>query len=159
LFPPHKLAEEATILTRIRQGLKVDHYETIRRRKDGSEISVSLTISPIRDREGNIIGASKIARDISQRKEAETTLVRREALLRSIHDTVPDAMIVIDEQGLMQSFSAAAERLFGYAAHEVLGRNVNMLMPSPYREAHDGYIARYVATNERRIIGIGRIVV
>jgi two-component system, LuxR family, sensor kinase FixL len=159
LFPPDKLAEEAMILARIRQGLKVDHYETIRRRKDGREINVSLTISPIRDREGNIIGASKIVRDISERKEAEMALMHREALLRSILDTVPDAMIVIDKHGLMQSFSAAAERLFGYTAHEVLGRNVNMLMPSPYREAHDGYLARYLATNQRRIIGIGRIVV
>jgi two-component system sensor kinase FixL len=159
LFPPDKLEEEAMILARVRQGLKVDHYETVRRRKDGREINVSLTISPIRDREGNIIGASKIVRDITARKEAEMALMRREALLRSILDTVPDAMIVIDERGLMQSFSAAAERLFGYTAHEVLGRNVNMLMPSPYREAHDGYIARYLATNERRIIGIGRIVV
>lgn len=159
LFPPDKLEEEAMILARIRQGLKVDHYETVRRRKDAREINVSLTISPIRDPEGNIIGASKIVRDISPRKEAETALMRREALLRSILDTVPDAMIVIDEHGLMQSFSAAAERLFGYTAPEVLGRNVNMLMPSPYREAHDSYLARYLATNERRIIGIGRIVV
>jgi two-component system, LuxR family, sensor kinase FixL len=159
ILPPDKLEEEAMILARIRQGLKVDHYETVRRRKDGSEIDVSLTISPIRDRDGNIIGASKIVRDISERKKGELVLTRREALLRSILDTVPDAMIVIDEHGLMQSFSAAAERLFGYATHEVLGRNVNMLMPSPYREAHDGYLARYLATNERRIIGIGRIVV
>ncbi len=158
LFPTDKIEEEAMILARIRQGLKVDHYETVRRHKDGREIHVSLTISPVRDRAGNIIGASKIVRDVSQRKEAEMALMRREALLRSILDTVPDAMIVIDEHGSMQSFSAAAERLFGYTADEVLGRNVNMLMPSPYREAHDGYLARYLATNERRIIGIGRIV-
>ena len=159
IFPPDKREEEAMILARIRQGLKVDHYETIRRRKDGSEINVALTISPIRDRAGNIIGASKILRDISPQQDAEKALTRREALLRSILDTVPDAMIVIDERGLMQSFSAAAERLFKYTAPEVLGHNVNMLMPSPYRDAHDGYLARYLATNERRIIGIGRIVV
>jgi two-component system sensor kinase FixL len=83
----------------------------------------------------------------------------REAHLESILATIPDAMIVIDERGLMQSFSSAAERLFGYAAGEVLGKNVKMLMPSPYRENHDGYIERYQRTGERRIIGIGRVVV
>jgi two-component system sensor kinase FixL len=83
----------------------------------------------------------------------------REAHLESILATVPDAMIVIDERGAMQSFSAAAERLFGYSASEVLGSNVKLLMPSPYRENHDGYIDRYLRTGERRIIGIGRVVV
>jgi two-component system sensor kinase FixL len=83
----------------------------------------------------------------------------REAHLRSILDTVPDAMIVIDDRGLMQSFSSAAERMFGYSAEEALGQNVKMLMPSPYREQHDGYIGRYLVTGERRIIGVGRVVV
>ena len=83
----------------------------------------------------------------------------REAHLQSILATVPDAMIVIDERGVMQSFSSAAERLFGYSASEVLGKNVDMMMPSPYRENHDGYLGRYLRTGERRIIGIGRIVV
>jgi PAS domain S-box-containing protein len=68
-------------------------------------------------------------------------------------------MIVIDERGVMHSFSSAAERLFGYLASEVLGKNVKMLMPSPYRENHDAYLDRYLATGERRIIGIGRVVV
>jgi two-component system sensor kinase FixL len=83
----------------------------------------------------------------------------REAHLKSILDTVPDAMVVIDERGIMQSFSAAAERLFGYRPDEALGKNVSILMPSPYRENHDGYIDRYLRTGERRIIGIGRVVV
>ena len=82
-----------------------------------------------------------------------------EAQLRSILETVPDAMVVIDETGTIERFSRAAERLFGYAAAEVFGRNVSMLMPSPYREQHDAFLARYRATGERRIIGIGRIVV
>ena len=83
----------------------------------------------------------------------------RAAHMKSILDTIPDAMIVIDERGTMQSFSAAAERLFGYSAAEVLGKNVKMLMPAPYRESHDGYLQRYMNTGERRIIGIGRVVV
>jgi len=83
----------------------------------------------------------------------------REAHLASILDTVPEAMIVIDEGGIVQSFSPAAERLFGYSAAEMMGKNVKMLMPSPYRENHDGYIEQYLRTRERRIIGIGRVVV
>ena len=86
-------------------------------------------------------------------------LAEREAHLRSIYDTAPDALIVIDERGIVQSFSAAAERVFGWTASEVLGRNVKMLMPQPYRADHDGYIGHYLGTGERRIIGIGRIVV
>jgi len=83
----------------------------------------------------------------------------REAHLQSILDTVPEAMIVIDERGSMQYFSIAAERLFGFKAREAIGQNVKVLMPSPYRENHDGYLHRYRTTGERRIIGVGRVVV
>jgi two-component system sensor kinase FixL len=83
----------------------------------------------------------------------------REAHLKSILASIPDAMIVIDEGGAIRSFSSAAERMFGYKVEEVLGKNINMMMPSPYREDHDDYIARYLRTGEKRIIGIGRVVV
>ncbi|HSK38542.1 MAG TPA: PAS domain S-box protein [Arenibaculum sp.] len=96
--------------------------------------------------------------DTSERKEVETALREREERLRSILETVPDAIIVIDEGGLIESFSPAAERLFGYRAEDVAGMNVSILMPSPYREQHDRYISHYLATGERRIIGIGRVV-
>src|SRR5690606_37975781 len=86
-------------------------------------------------------------------------LAQREAHLQSILDTVPEAMIVIDEAGVIGSFSPAAERLFGWRADEVLGRKVDMLMPEPHRGAHDGYMRRYYETGERRIIGKGRVVV
>jgi two-component system sensor kinase FixL len=81
----------------------------------------------------------------------------REAHLRSILETAPDAIVVIDEKGCMLSFSASAERMFGYKEDEVLGENVSILMPSPDRERHDGYLERYMRTGERRIIGIGRV--
>jgi two-component system sensor kinase FixL len=83
----------------------------------------------------------------------------RQAQLQSILDTVPEAMVVIDERGIMRSFSVTAERLFGWSAAEVIGKNVSMLMPEPYRQEHDSYLQRYRTTGERRIIGIGRIVV
>lgn len=80
-----------------------------------------------------------------------------EAHLRSILATVPDAMVVIDADGRITSFSAAAEKMFGYAEAEVLGKNVKLLMPSPDRERHNGYLRNYLETGERKIIGIGRL--
>jgi len=102
--------------------------------------------------------------ELLHRGRRRTKLMTRETLARQAHlqsilDTVPEAMIVIDEHGIMQSFSSAAERLFGYKAGEALGQNVKILMPAPYRENHDGYIQRYVNSGDRRIIGIGRVVV
>ena len=282
---PSHPGEMVEILNRIRRGERVEHYETERRRKDGRLVQISLTVSPIHDQSGRVIGASKIARDITVRKTTEAQLkaksaqleefahaldlapamVRtfdgeilfwgrglqnlygwsaeeaigrishellatqfpvplpeieaelmesgewqgelqhthrdgrqlvvasqwalhggtspesssildlsldvteagrsrsmieeREARLRSILETAPDAIITIDERGIVQSFSIAAERLFGYAAGEVIGRNVKMLMPTPHREGHDGYLQHYRETGEKRIIGIGREVV
>ena len=101
----------------------------------------------------------RLRRSLIERRSRQDDLLAREAHLQSILDTVPDAMVVIDEGGIMQSFSKAAERLFDYPSVEVIGRNVKMLMPSPYREGHDAYMGRYLHTGERRIIGIGRVVV
>jgi two-component system, LuxR family, sensor kinase FixL len=96
------------------------------------------------------------------RLEAATSTqaaLARQAHVQSILDTIPEAMIVIDVRGTIQSFSAAAERLFGYAANEAIGQNIKIMMPQPYRDEHDGYLERYLRTNEARIIGIGRVVV
>jgi two-component system sensor kinase FixL len=86
-------------------------------------------------------------------------LREREARLQSILETAPDAIIVIDDRGLIESYSSAAQRLFGFASEEAIGSNVSMLMPAPYRERHDGYLRHYLDTGERRIIGVGRVVV
>ncbi len=85
------------------------------------------------------------------------SIFAQDAHLRSILETAPDAIVVIDEKGCMLSFSASAERMFGYSEEEVIGENVSMLMPSPDRERHDSYLDRYLRTGERRIVGIGRV--
>ncbi len=92
-------------------------------------------------------------------ERSEVEIRSREAHLRSILATVPDATVVIDRAGFITSFSTAAVRQFGYAEAEVLGRNVNLLMPEPYHGDHDGYIRRYLETGEKRIIGTDRVVV
>jgi two-component system sensor kinase FixL len=107
-----------------------------------------------------LCGAGESLRSIRAHTADDARRLReREAHLRSILETVPDAMIVIDDKGLIQSFSKTAERLFGWSEAEASGRNVEALMPAPYHQAHDGYMARYMATGQPRIIGIGRVVV
>jgi two-component system sensor kinase FixL len=125
-------------------------------RRDGSLITARFKLASLDSNEG---GFALMLRDVGELSAVEAAHAAREAHLRSILETVPDAMIVIDEAARMHSFSTAAERLFGWAASEMIGENVSVLMPSPYREQHDGYMARYLQTGERRIIGIGRVVV
>jgi two-component system sensor kinase FixL len=159
IVPPDRIDEETSILDRIRRGERLTHFETERLTRDGHTIPVSVTISPIRDAEGRIVGASKFARDLSEARRINNELQRREALLQSILDTVPDGLIVIDRQGIIQSFNMAAQRMFGFTSAEAVGRNVAALMPASHATSHDAYIDRFVATGERRIIGIGRVVV
>jgi two-component system, LuxR family, sensor kinase FixL len=132
--------------------------ESWRVRKNGSEFLAATTITALRNDDGTLRGFAIVLCDITERKGAEDQLRVRENLLNSVLSTVPDAMVVIDETGLVMSFSVAAQELFGYAETEIVGRNVSMLMPSPDRERHDAYIRRYLETGEKRIIGIGRIV-
>jgi two-component system sensor kinase FixL len=143
-------------MRRVAAGERVQHFETVRVTKAGDRRDVSLTISPLRSAAGEILGASTIARDITQRNSDVGQLRDSEARLRSVVESAVDGIIVIDAAGIVEAFNQGAERLFGYEASEVIGRNVNVLMPSPYREEHDGYLARYLSTGEARIIGIGR---
>jgi PAS domain S-box-containing protein len=159
LIPADRAGEFDTIMARLSRGENVEQLETERVRKDGQRIPVALTVSPVRDTGGQVVSASVIARDISERQRAEEALRDREALLRAILDTAADAIITIDHRGIIQSVNAAAERMFGYTAAEMLGQSVNLLMPSPYREAHDGYLAEYLQTRKKHIIGISREVV
>jgi two-component system sensor kinase FixL len=127
-------------------------------RKDGTEFLADITMTPLLDDAGKLRGYAKVLRDVTDRYASERAVEKRERHLQSILDTVPDAMIVIDDQGHIIFFSAAAEKTFGYSEAELVGRNVSLLMPEPDSERHDGYIERYLSTGERRIIGIGRVV-
>ncbi|MCA6112026.1 sensor protein FixL [Bradyrhizobium cenepequi] len=127
-------------------------------RNDGADHWVRLRGSLTRGTDGKFPHLSGIVLDIDEEKQLEETLRTREGHLQSILETIPDAMIVIDGRGIMQFFSIAAERQFGYTEQEAIGQNVSMLMPEPDRSRHDSYMARYLATGERHIIGIGRIV-
>lgn len=127
-------------------------------RSDGSEFLADITITPVTDEEGKLRGYAKVVHDATERRATEVALARRERQLESILATVPEGMVVIDTSGSILSFSATAEKLFGYSEVDVVGRNVNLLMPSPDRERHDGYVQRYLETGVPRIIGIGRVV-
>jgi two-component system sensor kinase FixL len=159
LMPEGHTGEAQEILDRVRRGERVDHFETSRRRKDGTIIDISLTVVPLWDSGRHLVGLASVARDITAEKRAKIELSEREAYLRSVLDTVPDAMIVIDSMAIIHSFSAAAERLFGCTEQDAIGLNVSSLMPAPYRDQHDGYLERYLRTGEKRIIGRGRVVV
>ena len=138
LFPDELIEEEDEILTRIRNGEKIDHYETVRQRKDGTLLEVSLTISPIRNSEGDIVGASKIARDISKRKQKELN----NALLSAIVEGSDDAIISKDLNSTITSWNPGAERIFGYTAEETIGQPVTLLFPDELIEEEDEIINR-----------------
>lgn len=132
--------------------------ELTQRRKDGTPVSVASRWVVAGAEAGSEPAIVETNVDVSDLRTMQAHLVAREAHLRSILDTVPEAMVVIDESGTITSFSAAAERLFGFKTGEVIGHNVKMLMPEPDRGSHDGYMERYLETGERRIIGYGRVV-
>ena len=130
--------------------------ELVHRHRDGHHLVVATHWVLHRNAAGEPVSVLEVNQDITESKRTLAMIGQREALLRSVLETAPDAIITIDPRGIVQSFSIAAERLFGYSAGEVIGCNISMLMPSPYREQHDGYLEHYLATSEKRIIGIGR---
>ena len=152
-----------------RDGPLGNHRETLEKRivsvnqdvtgqrKDGTTFPMYLSIG-----EGKLGGENifvAIIHDLTDRRKAEEEIREREAGLRSILDTIPDAVVVIDENGIIESFSAAASRLFGYSAEAAIGQHAKMLLPSSYREQHDGYLTKYLSGGEQGVAGMGRVIV
>jgi len=156
LVPVERAEEEPQILAKIRRGEHIQHFETQRRKKNGEIFPISVTISPIMDSHGKIIGASKIARDISERHQAIQARRDSAARMATILDNILDGIITINSEGIVESFNKSAEHIFGYAAAEVIASNVKMLMPEPYHNQHDGYLNNFMTTGVKKIIGTGR---
>lgn len=125
LIPPELHYEEEGILRKLRAGERIQHYETIRMRKGGERFPISVTISPIRDETGKVIAASKIARDISERKRADESRFR----LAAIVESADDAIVSKDLNGFVQSWNEGACKMFGYAAEEMIGQSIKKIIP------------------------------
>jgi PAS domain S-box-containing protein len=150
----------------------IPHVEEAIQRMDGTEVHVEVSAIPIRFRGQD--GALVFIRDITERKRVEEMRIENEANLqelviertaeltksemrtRSILETVVDGIVTIEEHGIVQTFNRGATKIFGYAAEEVCGHNVKMLMPEPYHSNHDGFLRRYLETGDPHVIGIGR---
>jgi len=157
---PPELQDEATrFLPEIAKGQLVTREDTIRRRKDGTLVHVSLIISPVRDFEGRIIGASTIAHDITERKLAESALHASRARLSGIIDSAMDGIITIDHNQRIMLFNPAAERMFGYSAQEMAGQPLERLLPERFREAHARHVRAFAqtGTTARRMGMLGRL--
>lgn len=156
LQPEDRARADQAIQLSIATGCKLDVQYRIRDAEGNHWVRARGGI--VTDKDGVPRRLSGVVLDIDDQKRLEEALRAREEHLRLILATIPDAMIVIDDHGIMQHFSSAAERLFGYSESEAIGRNVSLLMPEPDRSRHDGYLTRYQSSGERHIIGIGRIV-
>lgn len=131
--------------------------ETVwRRRKDGSRFWASSMIHLMKNDQGQPIGYVKILEDKTQEKLFEDSLVESEERLRSVVNTVMDGIITINDHGIIISANFACERIFGHKIESLIGRNVNVLMPDPYRKNHDGYILNFLTSNQKKVIGVGR---
>jgi PAS domain S-box-containing protein len=138
LLPADRQDEEKDILAKVRAGERIEHFETVRQHKDGHLVDVSVTVSPIRDASGTVVGASKIARDITDQKRRGTA----DLLLAAIVNSSDDAIVSKNLNGIVTSWNAGAERVFGYFAEEMIGQPVLKLMPKDRQDEEPRILER-----------------
>ncbi|MEX1666015.1 PAS domain-containing sensor histidine kinase [Zhongshania arctica] len=157
LAPVHCASELKKSLDKVLRGRTVPVMQSQRLRKDGTIIDVEYSIFPVHSHDdGVLIGATTITTDITARKSTEQALYISAGQIQTIVQTVLDGIITIDKVGTIESINPAAENIFQYRAHELIGCNVKVLMPEPYRSEHDGYLQHFADTGEAKVIGIGR---
>ena len=152
---PDELRDEVRgILAKIKHGEKVENHETTRVTKDGHRIDVSLSVSPIKSQSGAIIGAAKVARDISAPKKAQEALLESEHMARAIIDTALDAFVQMDESGTIKVWSPKAEMMFGWSSQEIVGQNLrDLIIPAVNRDAYSERIAQFLRDADNGIVG------
>jgi PAS domain S-box-containing protein len=142
LLSPYRPEEEAHILEDVKRG-GIRHYETMRIRKDGQPVEVSLMVSPIKNARGDLLGMSSIARDITERRRGEREVRENRARLSGIIGSAMDAIISVDASQRITIFNEAAEKMFGCPAREALGQSLDRFIPARFREAHLGHMAEF----------------
>ncbi|HLY12970.1 MAG TPA: PAS domain S-box protein [Candidatus Limnocylindrales bacterium] len=156
LAAPDQVPEIRAMLKRLAAGERIEQFETERRHRDGSRLAVSLTLSPIRDHRGSIIGASTIARDISQRVEQQAAISAAEARFQGVIESSPNAWIGVDEEGLVAYANARVGPTFGYPEGEIVGLPIEALVPERFRARHVFLRQAFVAEPGTRAMGEGR---
>ncbi|HVZ82439.1 MAG TPA: PAS domain S-box protein, partial [Terracidiphilus sp.] len=149
LIPDEMHADEEYILGQLKLGRSIDHFETVRLHKDGRRLNISLTISPIHDQDGKVIGASKIARDITERKLAEERF-------HLVVEAAPSSMVMADRTGKILLVNRKTEEMFGYRRNEILDQSIECLIPERFRAAHPGDVASFFSDPQSRAMGAGR---
>ncbi len=155
IIPEERMGEETQILERIRQGKVIDHLETVRVTKGGRRIDVLLTSAPIKDAQGRVIGASKIARDITEGKRTAASVHRSEAQTHAIFEAASDAILVVDQSGTIISANRKTEEMFGYTRETLWGQPLEMLLPARLRSRHVDHRAGYFRDPHSRPMGLG----
>ncbi|MCC7007428.1 MAG: PAS domain S-box protein [Acidobacteria bacterium] len=156
LVPDAHRAEHERVLDQLSARRPEISLETVHLTRRGAAVQVAVSLSRLPAAGGAPAGVAVIVRDISDERRAARAMRASEARWRAIIESAVDGIVVCDRRGRIESFNPGAERLFGYRADDVIGRNVSMLMPEPYALEHDAYMARYLRTRQPRIIGIGR---